>query len=360
MSTIVITSTRPEEHGNYDRWLRRLAPGVDLRYCTSEADVDDALPDAGGLLLPGGGDPDPVLYGKPEAAALCSIDAERDALELRAIRVAVERGLPMLGICRGLQIMNVALGGTLIADLPSSGYDEHHRLTGEDRVHDVHIEPGSMLHGITGEGLAWVNSAHHQGIDAVAPRLAVTARSADGLPEALEWRQPAGKPFLLCVHWHPERLPDTHPLADPIGRAFLSALSEYPVPIPISNRGAQQRRCGRFLPPNSFPQESRSLSTPRASRMRCLSPISLGGSDSALRSCERAASSSSISISVFASSTLGMICRGMFRTQARSSRCEVSRLASGRPPYTTSSISFSAQFSEATSRFHIPSTSMAG
>jgi putative glutamine amidotransferase len=225
MPRIALTSTRPEEHGNYVRWLRRLAPEADIRFVTRSEDVTDALDDCDGLLLPGGGDPDPLLYGHEELRPLCSIDDARDALELAAIRHAVGSGLPMLGICRGLQIMNVALGGTLIADLPQAGYDGHHRITDEDRVHDVRIETGSMLENITGERQGWVNSAHHQGVDIVAPRLSVAARSADGLAEALEWKSPVGKPFLLCLHWHPERLPDAHPLADCIGEAFLSSLA---------------------------------------------------------------------------------------------------------------------------------------
>ncbi len=224
MSCIALTTIHPEEHGNYERWLRRLAPETQIRFITRTDEVIDILPNCDGLLLPGGGDPDPLLYGQKEQRALCSIDDVRDAVELAAIRTAVESGMPILGICRGLQIMNVALGGTLIADLPSSGYDAHHRLTGEDRVHDVRIEAGSLLQHITGEAQGWVNSAHHQGVDIVAPRLDVVARSADGLPEALEWKSPADKPFLLCLHWHPERLPENHPLADSIGRAFLSSL----------------------------------------------------------------------------------------------------------------------------------------
>lgn len=219
---LVLTSTDPPSHENYLRWLRRLNPDIDILFLTPGMDVPATLDAAHGILLPGGGDPDPALYGKPELRSLCRIDAERDALEFEAIRVAFAVGLPMLGICRGLQVTNVALGGTLIADLPTAGFDEHHWLEG-DRVHDLTILPGTGLSEITGEGVAWVNSAHHQGVDIVAPRLAVSARSHDGVIEALEWAQPVGKPFLLLVHWHPERLPASHPLSDSIGLAFLAA-----------------------------------------------------------------------------------------------------------------------------------------
>lgn len=220
---LVITSTDPPSHENYVRWLRRLDPDIDILFLTPGMDVSATLAAARGLLLPGGGDPDPALYGKPELRPLCRIDAARDALEFEAIRVAIERRLPILGICRGLQVTNVALGGTLVADLPTAGFDGHHWLEG-DRVHDLVILPSTGLSEITGEGAAWVNSAHHQGADIVAPRLAVSARSQDGVIETLEWAQPDGKSFLLLVHWHPERLPESHPMGDSIGRAFLEAL----------------------------------------------------------------------------------------------------------------------------------------
>ncbi|MFZ1728620.1 MAG: gamma-glutamyl-gamma-aminobutyrate hydrolase family protein [Bacteroidota bacterium] len=222
MNRIVLTSTDPSQHQNYVRWLRHLDPDTDILFLEPGMPIEDALAGADGLLLPGGGDPDPVLYGKPELRSLCKIDEARDTLEFAVIRTAVEMRLPILGICRGLQIMNVALGGTLIADLPTAGYDGHHYIDA-DRQHDVEIVPGSLLHSITGEGAGWVNSAHHQGVDLVAPRLAVSAHSHDGSAEALEWAQSAGKPFLLLLHWHPERLPEAHPLADSIGRAFLSS-----------------------------------------------------------------------------------------------------------------------------------------
>ncbi|MCB2205147.1 gamma-glutamyl-gamma-aminobutyrate hydrolase family protein [bacterium] len=226
MARIALTTTHPEQHGNYERWLRRLAPESEILFITRTDEVIDTLPTCDGLLLPGGGDPDPLLYGRQALRPLCDIDDARDAIEIAAIRTAVHARMPILGICRGLQIMNVALGGTLIADLSSSGFEGHHRITDEDRLHDVQLESDSMLARITGEIQGEVNSAHHQGVDIVAPRLRVTARSADNLPEALEWNDPHDKPFLLCLHWHPERLAPAHVLGDSIGRAFLQAIAE--------------------------------------------------------------------------------------------------------------------------------------
>jgi putative glutamine amidotransferase len=223
---IVCTASDPSLYSGYVDWLRSFHVSVDVTYVTEKQCVADALADAHGLLLPGGVDPEPSLYGRADALPLCTVDAERDALELEAIEIAVRKEVPMLGICRGLQIAAVAFGGVLIPDLPSVGVDGHHRLHDADRQHEVLIDSDSMLAAISEERCAMVNSAHHQGVESVPPRLRVSARSADGLAEALEWAQPVGKPFLLLVHWHPERLPRGHALSDCIGQAFLNACEE--------------------------------------------------------------------------------------------------------------------------------------
>jgi putative glutamine amidotransferase len=225
MPNILLTSTDPKQHDNYPRWLTRLDPSVSVRFLVPGEDIHAAIASADGLLLPGGVDPDPALYGKPELLHFCNVDSARDVLEFEAIRIAVEQTLPIMGICRGMQVMNIALGGTLIADLPSSGFNSHHRLAEADRLHDIDIQTGSAIHDLTGALHGSVNSAHHQGIDLVASRLTVSATAHDGTAEALEWREPSGKPFLLLVHWHPERLPENHPLSDRIGLAFLTACS---------------------------------------------------------------------------------------------------------------------------------------
>ncbi len=226
MPVIACTTTDPSQHGNYVTWLRSLRKDVDIRFVTNEGEAEETMAVAEGLLLPGGVDPDPSLYGREDARNLCEVHAQRDAIELLSIKIAVERGLPILGICRGLQIATVAFGGTLIPDLPSVGYDGHHRLGNNDRLHEIVIERDTLLEAISGERTGTVNSAHHQGVELIPPRFAVSARSADGLPEALEWAQPLGKPFLLLLHWHPERLPAGFPLKDCIGNAFLSACAE--------------------------------------------------------------------------------------------------------------------------------------
>lgn len=227
MPVVLCTVVDPVLHGNYVRWMQHVAADVDVRFVTSVTEFDALLPEADGLLLPGGGDPAPELYGMPEAASMCAVEPGRDALELHAIEQAVRHSLPLLGICRGLQIATVAFGGSLIPDLPTAGFDGHHRLEGADRIHELRIDADSLLADITGERDLAVNSAHHQGVDRIPARLRVSARSADGLPEALEWAQPAGKPFLLLVHWHPERLTFSHPASASLGAAFAHAVRRH-------------------------------------------------------------------------------------------------------------------------------------
>lgn len=172
-----------------------------------------------GLLLPGGGDVDPARYGAVVASPHCSPTPERDRLEAALIRQAAERDMPILGICRGMQIMNAALGGTLHRDLHACGVTAvghrqeppYERTTGS-----VTVAEGSFLACALGRaGLLPVNSMHHQAIDRVAPGLLVAARSDDRVIEAVE--DPA-HPFFLGIQWHPEYLASHrglfHALAD--------------------------------------------------------------------------------------------------------------------------------------------------
>jgi len=225
MPRIVCTKPETVSHGDCVTWLRGISPALEFRNLFDADTVETVMRDADALLLPGGGDPDPALYGREDARGLCDIDSSRDAIELHAIEIAKRSNIPVLGICRGLQIVTVAFGGSLHSDLPSMGIDGHHRQGGRDSIHDVRISPGSLLHRITGEEVSLVNSAHHQGVDAIPTELSVSARCSDGIVEAMEWREPLGKAFLMLIHWHPERLAEGHPLRDSIGRAFLSAIA---------------------------------------------------------------------------------------------------------------------------------------
>lgn len=155
------------------------------------------------LLLSGGADVDPARFGQPPHPDLGEVDHDRDAFELAAYRVARERGLPVLGICRGIQLVAVAEGGTLHQHLPAvpglHQHEQHARDGGA--VHRVRPSEGSALRAAFDAGEIAVNSYHHQGVDRVPDTLRVTARADDGVVEALE---AASGAFLLAVQWHPE------------------------------------------------------------------------------------------------------------------------------------------------------------
>jgi putative glutamine amidotransferase len=158
-----------------------------------------------GLLLAGGADIDPASYGQPAHAETHDMVPERDAFEIALTRAAIERDLPVLGICRGMQLINVALGGSLTQHLPEHlGHSEHRRVLGsfDGSDHDVEIEDGTLAMRVIGSGRHPTKSHHHQGIERLGDGLRVSATSPfDGLIEAVELPQRA---FVLGVQWHPE------------------------------------------------------------------------------------------------------------------------------------------------------------
>ncbi|MGH7721841.1 MAG: gamma-glutamyl-gamma-aminobutyrate hydrolase family protein [Candidatus Dormibacteria bacterium] len=165
-----------------------------------------------GLLLPGGPDIAPALYGQEAEAALGAVLPELDTLEIEFANAAHSRHLPILGICRGQQLLNVALGGTLHQDVP------HPRWDGDPSrpAHPIEIVAGTHLHRILGVDRAEVNSGHHQAVDVIAPPLLVAARSPDGLVEALE----AEDLLIMAVQWHPEEMAD-----DVVSRRLLAGFA---------------------------------------------------------------------------------------------------------------------------------------
>ncbi len=160
-----------------------------------------------GLLFPGGGDLDPSTYGVTTTARLMGIDGDRDHLELTLARWALQDGMPVLGICRGQQLLNVAAGGTLIPDIPSLRPDalphSDPNRAPEALAHSVTVQPDSYLAKVGTPPSLEVNSSHHQAVDRVASGWRVSAIAPDGIIEAIE---APGHPFALAVQWHPERL----------------------------------------------------------------------------------------------------------------------------------------------------------
>lgn len=190
-----------------------------------------------GLMLTGGEDVNPELYGPPlekslqEKVHLTPDGGQRDLRECLLVREALSQGKPILAICRGHQVLNVALGGTLIPDIHSARPEciEHRRMDRRTEVvHQARLTPDSLLSKITGKQLFGVNSTHHQAVDRVAPGLRVSALSEDGIVEALEFEASSGEslPFLLSVQFHPERLEDRYSEHKAIFRAFVAACKQ--------------------------------------------------------------------------------------------------------------------------------------
>ncbi len=148
-----------------------------------------------GLLLAGGSDIDPALYGAPRDPRSGRADHDRDSLECTLLRQALNGGLPVLAICRGMQFLNAFLGGTLVQHI------EGHLCPRQQTAHQIRITPHSRLETILGADEYAVNSRHHQCVDRVASELVVVARAPDDVPEALEL---PGDSFVLAVQWHPE------------------------------------------------------------------------------------------------------------------------------------------------------------
>ncbi len=165
-----------------------------------------------GLLIPGGVDLDPATYGESPLPTCGRLDPARDRVELQFARWAIAEGKPVFGLCRGLQIVNVALGGTLYQDIAAQRSDaikhDYFPTAGFSRDHVAHpvtVTAGSRLDALVGAGCLGVNSMHHQAVKDLAPGLVTTAVAPDGVVEALEF---SGEQFVLGVQWHPESLTD--------------------------------------------------------------------------------------------------------------------------------------------------------
>lgn len=216
---------------NYSKWIEDNSSGVgtiDLHNMSVE-DAIRKLEKCNGLILTGGPDVHPGRYGKPGDTARCAIDERRDTLEFALIERAMELNLPILAICRGEQILNVYYGGTLVVDIPEDfGDDVVHRCAdSENCFHGVRIEPGSQLSEIVGVSQGTVNTNHHQAVDELADVFAVSAASEDGLIEAYEWLDKDGRPFLIAVQWHPERLDPENPLSKELVEKFVEQVKLY-------------------------------------------------------------------------------------------------------------------------------------
>jgi putative glutamine amidotransferase len=199
--------------------------GIDVQpFWLGGADRDPdrtAMRTMDGLVITGGGDVEPHRYGFKDGAGVCSTQPGRDELEWEVLDAAFARRVPMLAICRGMQLLNVYQGGTLIPDLAEAST---HCLE-DDQRHNVTLEPGSALEILTGQREGDVTSSHHQAVDVLGNGLQIAALHADGTIEAIEWVRPMRRPWLAAVQWHPERMGLDEPLSGALFRGFLQAVS---------------------------------------------------------------------------------------------------------------------------------------
>jgi len=200
------------------------APAIVMPYL-EEAALRAIFNRLDGLLLSGGGDISPALFGEEDSGLLWSTDEQRDRAELKLARWALVEDLPLLGICRGAQMLNVAAGGTLIQDVATQVPNAltHSAVTGRPMAsiaHTVEIAESSLLAQVFGAGELDVNSAHHQAAKAIGAKMVVTARAPDGIVEGIEAPE---HPFCLGVQWHPEVMVDSYPIMCRLFEALVEA-----------------------------------------------------------------------------------------------------------------------------------------
>ncbi len=209
---------------NYAVWLNKLHNGLEIIdfYSLDLAEVAAVFPSISGLLLTGGGDIDPGLYGRKEDIAYCKgMDPRRDKLEISLIELSFTFNIPMLGICRGQQILNVVKKGTLYADIPAFVDSAIVHQGEEDVYHTVTVDQQSLLFRLTQASTGTVNSSHHQAIHEIGEGFVASAFSSDGLVEAIETKTSNGFSFCVAVQWHPERMDFDNPLSGLLGRGFI-------------------------------------------------------------------------------------------------------------------------------------------
>jgi putative glutamine amidotransferase len=228
-SKITLGVTDCSKYSLYHNWVQQAAGNIAVIKLEHGANGLEQLKQCSGMVLTGGEDVHPRFYNRPEYLQYCypnDINEERDAFELEALRYTQEQAIPVLGICRGLQVANVFFGGTLIPDIPSWGRFNHGKLeNGEDKYHAVSIDTASWLNSIVKTASGTINSNHHQSVERTGNGLVASALSPDGIVEAIERKAPGGLPFLCLLQWHPERMKDQQsPFVKNIIAAFLSAI----------------------------------------------------------------------------------------------------------------------------------------
>jgi len=230
MKRIGISFTRTNFQNYWNWFAEKTGEGFELVELSFEKNNVDDIEKCDGFVLTGGVDVHPNLYDGPEDyPGKQKFQKARDSFETRIYEYAQKNKLPLLGICRGLQLVNVLEGGKLVEDL-GKGNVIHKKEEDIDKIHKVKVEKNSLLSDITGNNNGEVNSAHHQSVkqNALGKNLRVSAWSEDQVIEGLEFDDKTGKGFMLCIQWHPERMADKekNPFSYKIRERFLEEVKK--------------------------------------------------------------------------------------------------------------------------------------
>ncbi len=196
-----------EKHSNYVKWLKG-SEHIEVTTLSPLHTDLAAIQYFDGIVLSGGIDMHPRFYNSgvlnyPNAPA--HFHEKRDEFEIAVFEKSQEKNIPLLGVCRGMQLVNCILGGTMTPDIGHAA-NGIHQFEVHDKAHGINIEPGTLLKEITGVARTVTNSAHHQCINKIGSGLSINCTSDDGIIEGLEWTNKENKPFFLGIQWHPERL----------------------------------------------------------------------------------------------------------------------------------------------------------
>ncbi len=224
MTKFFVGISAGRKYENYLKWITQDTDVGVIKLSYEEKNFD-RIAMCQGIVLSGGEDVHPKYYGKPEYVkeyGLDDLDEKRDEFEWRVLDHVRQTRLPLLGICRGLQLANVYFGGTLVPDIVAAGKPDHTKFQeGKDRQHQIRVSDHSFLKEITRVDAGIVNSAHHQCAAIIGKDLVVNALSDEDIVEGLELKDHKAHPFLLLVQWHPERMTPESPLAKNIRERFL-------------------------------------------------------------------------------------------------------------------------------------------
>ncbi|GIP37211.1 peptidase C26 [Paenibacillus sp. J31TS4] len=193
-----------------------------LPYLDERADLERIVDQIDGLLLTGGPDLDPIYFGEEPLRGLGRVTPARDRLEMALTPLVIERGKPVLAICRGVQVLNVAMGGSLYQDLLTQLQTIQHtqQAPASHPSHSIRLAEGTLLTRLAGASMRRVNSFHHQAVARVAPGFVVSATASDGVIEAIESTSHA---YVIGVQWHPEEMSLTDPFAGELFASFVAA-----------------------------------------------------------------------------------------------------------------------------------------